>query len=235
MAEKNRYPQIPSTVWWGLRALLQRTPNATVDERLLGVSLDVQETAARAYITELKRVGLLSEDSKPTPLAHKWRIEDTYSEAVEQIISDVYPEGLRDLAPASSGDRQKAVSWFMREGLGQGAAGNKAATYLLIGAPKPMEAPTRSGGGKKGEDRETAGERPSARRERRAKIANAASERSDAKPSPELSRSPQPPKHTDLPPLNINVQIHIGSDADKAQIESIFIAMRKYLYDRPVD
>ena len=39
MADKTRYPQIPSTVWWGVRSILQRTPNATLDERLLGVDV----------------------------------------------------------------------------------------------------------------------------------------------------------------------------------------------------
>jgi hypothetical protein len=34
-------------------------------------------------------------------------------------------------------------------------------------------------------------------------------------------------------PLNINVQIHISAEATGAQIESIFSAMRRYLYDGP--
>ena len=74
MAEKNRYPQIPSTVWWGVRSIIQRTPNATIDERLLGVQLGVQEVAAKAYIGELRSVGILTDEYKVTPLAHKWRI-----------------------------------------------------------------------------------------------------------------------------------------------------------------
>ncbi len=57
MAEKIRFPQIPSTVWWGVRSILQKTPNVTVDERLLSVQLGVQEAAARAYVNELRSVG----------------------------------------------------------------------------------------------------------------------------------------------------------------------------------
>ncbi len=64
MAEKISYPQIPSTVWWGVRSILQRTPGATIDERLLGVQLGVQEAASRQYIAELKRVGILNDDNK---------------------------------------------------------------------------------------------------------------------------------------------------------------------------
>lgn len=77
MAEKDRYPQIPSTVWWGVRAIFQRSPNVTIDERLLAVQLKVQAAAARAYITELRAVGIINEDGKATPLALKWRLDET--------------------------------------------------------------------------------------------------------------------------------------------------------------
>lgn len=74
MADKVRFPQIPSTVWWGVRSLLHKTPNITVDERLLGVQLGVQEAAARQYINELKSVGLLTDEGKATPVAQKMAI-----------------------------------------------------------------------------------------------------------------------------------------------------------------
>jgi hypothetical protein len=128
MAEKNRFPQIPSTVWWGVRNLLQRTPNATIDERLLSVELKVQETAAKAYTNELKAVGILTDEGKATQIAQKWRIDETYPEAVENLVSSNYPEGLRHVAPPGAADRQKVISWFLKEGLGQGTATNKAAT-----------------------------------------------------------------------------------------------------------
>lgn len=81
MADKLSYPQIPATVWWGVRNIFQRTPNATISEKTLGVELSVQEVAARQYITKLRRVGILNEDSKATPLAQKWRHDDTYGAA----------------------------------------------------------------------------------------------------------------------------------------------------------
>jgi len=115
MADKARYPQIPSTVWWGVRGILNRTPNATVDERLLGIQLRVQDAAAKQYIVELKSVGILSEESRATPLALKWRLDATYVEAAEELIRSVYPEGLLAVAPLDSPDRQKVVEWFLRE------------------------------------------------------------------------------------------------------------------------
>lgn len=234
MAEKNRYPQIPSTVWWGVRAILQKTPSATVDERLLSVQLNVQEAAARAYVTELKGVGILTEDCKPTPLAHKWRLDDSYNEAVKQLIGTVYPEGLIHVAPPGEGDRQKIVSWFLREGLGQGAAGNKAATYLLLSSPTPNESPPRSGGKLgKGENakRITKPRNGQSSIDRPGTLTTEAARRPVRKSGDHADRSGS----YDAFPLNINVQIHISADAGAEQIESIFSAMRRYLYDAQIN
>jgi hypothetical protein len=144
MAEKSRYPQIPSTVWWGVRSILIKSPKTTIDERLLGIELKVQAAAAKQYITELVAVGILAEDKKATPLAEKWRLDATYKGAVSELIASVYPQSLRDVAPADGADRQKAVAWFLQEGLGEGSAKNKAATYFLLGTPDPNESPARS-------------------------------------------------------------------------------------------
>jgi hypothetical protein len=228
MADKVRYPQIPSTVWWGVRSILQRTPSATIDERLLGVQLGVQEAAARAYVGELRSVGILTEEGKATPLAQRWRLDDSYAEAVQALIPAVYPEGLIHVAPPGEGDRQKIVSWFQREGLGQGAAGNKAATYLLLGSATPNEAPTR-GAVKVSKDEGT----------KRSPSKAKASPTPQAKSTVSAVKDGDVPKpvhgnpKTEMMPLNVNVQIHIGADAGSEQIEAIFVAMRRYLYADP--
>lgn len=231
MAEKNRYPQIPSTVWWGLRSILQKTPNATIDERLLGVQLGVQEAAARQYVAELKAVNILTEDSKATTLAQKWRLDDSYPDAVQELIKTVYPEGLITVAPPGEGDRPKIVNWFLREGLGQGAAGNKAATYLLLGSPTPNEAPTRNGSRSAGEDsgkRAAGGKKVST-----SKPVTASQTTTSRQPATELEGKGDVNQqlHSGIMPLNINVQIHISADAGTDQIETIFKAMRRYLND----
>jgi hypothetical protein len=43
--------------------------------------------------------------------------------------------------------------------------------------------------------------------------------------------SPSNKKEERHMPLNINIQIHISADATSEQIENIFAAMKKYLYD----
>lgn len=224
MADKNRYPQIPSTVWWGLRSILQRTPTAKIDERFLGVQLGVQETAARAYINELRSVGLIDEEGRATNLAQEWRLDDTYQNAVGELVASNYPEGLIHVAPPGEADRQKVVSWFQREGLGSGAAGNKAATYLMISSPTPNDAAKVPA--KAGTDGAKAPKVPRevARAERAPKLA--------AKTLPtKAATGKQQRQGVDAMPLNINIQIHISADAGSEQIESIFQAMRRYLYD----
>lgn len=230
MADKVRYPQIPSTVWWGIRSILNRTPNVTLDERLLGVQLGVQEAAAKAYINELRHVGIITEECKATPLAQRWRLDDTYSEAVNELVEANYPEGLVHLAPPGDAERQKIVSWFQREGFGQGAAGNKAATYLLMSSPTPNEAPkagTKAAGGDS-----PARLRP-ARRQAGATESNGKREVDTPNDGGSGNNSSNLTRGMEAFPLNVNVQIHISADAGTEQIESIFQAMRRYLYDPP--
>ncbi|WGJ14774.1 hypothetical protein QEV83_00150 [Methylocapsa sp. D3K7] len=218
MADKLSYPQIPSTVWWGLRNVLQRSPSATIDERALGVELNVQETAARQYLSELKRVGILNDENKATPVAQKWRDDETYGEAVDEILRNAYPESLIQVAPRGAADRQKIISWFTREGLGSGTAGNKAATYLLISSDLPNEAPSRGSA------------RPQKVAGKGSQMAQAPA-RAAARSSSKGNEKRSPPPLSGLMPLNVNVQIHISAEATGEQIESIFAAMRRYLYD----
>src|SRR5690606_20829620 len=100
--------------------------------------LNVQATAAKSYLAELKRVGLLDDEGKPTEVAKNWRLDDTYRQASDQILRTAYPAELIDIAPPTETDRSKAVRWFMGAGdLGEGAARNKAATYFMIGSLEP--------------------------------------------------------------------------------------------------
>lgn len=219
MAEKQSFPQIPSTVWWGVRSLLQRSPNAPVSERTLGVHLNVQEAAAKQYIVELRRAGILDEEGKATALAQRWRHDETYAEAVNEILSQTYPESLIQVAPPGEADRQKVISWFTREGLGIGTAGNKAATYLLISSAEPNAPATKSGASPS-----TAPRKPTAR-STKTEVTKKSAE------SPTVSKPHGRAHSPEQMPLNVNVQIHIGADASSEQIESIFSAMRRYLYD----
>jgi len=221
MTEKQRFPQIPSTVWWGIRSILQKTPRATVDERMLGVQIGVQEAAARQYIVELKNVGILDENCRSTDLGSKWRLDQSYPEAVEELIKKNYPEGLIHLANPSEGDRQKVVAWFEREGPGRGAAGNKAATYLLLGSPTPNEAPAKA-------NSKPAKKTVSAKKKASSDSLSSGARESSVGPS-KVRQANGDRFDGNVMPLNVNVQIHISADAGVDQINAIFAAMRRYL------
>ena len=210
--EKKSFPQIPATVWWGLRERFKKSIPSAVTESLLVAELNVQATAARAYLGELKRLGLIDEDGKPLDVAKKWRMDETYREASDQLLRAAYPEELIDTAPPDGDDREKAVRWFMQVAdLGEGAARNKAGTYFMIGgAEPPDEAP---------KVRAQTADRP--------KRQSAAKSNDNGNGEGE---TPTPPagRMTAIP-LNVNVQIHISADASNDQIESIFANMKKYL------
>lgn len=219
MAEKN-YPQLPTTVWRGVREMLRKSPKRKLDEKILAVELSVQQTAAKAYQNQLVALGLLNNDGTPTALADKWRQEDQ-TEAINEILRGSYPQALLDLAPIGDLDRQKIVSWFMSEGLGTGTAGNKAATYIMIAqsvsgedAPAKTTATTRSKETTKKAERQQSGKRPIV-------------SKSDVGDGLRGSRDNQIGKQA-KPDLNINIQIHISADASSDQIDSIFSSMKRY-------
>lgn len=212
----------------GRSPILNKTPNATLDERFLAIQLNVQPAAAKQYITELISVGILNEEFKATPLAMKWRLDATYPVAVEELISKVYPQSLIDLAPPGEGDRQKAISWFLQEGLGQGTAGNKAATYLMLGSRVPNEAPARGNNGRTSVDES----KPSSRETKTSARTKSVREHASKVQHPPGGNNGENRSDNTSIPLNVNVQIHISADAGSDQIESIFSAMRRYLYDK---
>ena len=219
MATNNpSFPQLPSTVWKNAWSLLKRSPTRKLDDKTLAVELNVQQTAARQYQVELTRLGILNEDATPTALAGRWRQDGDDPQIIAEILQNAYPEDLLQLAPPDDLDRDKIIRWFMSQNLGEGAAKNKAATYIRIAsgisamdaAPSPPQAkrpaktaasatvkqtPTRQSGGSGG------------------KVTN---------PGTGERRKPE---------FNVNVQIHISADATTDQIDAIFAAMSRYFDD----
>ncbi len=215
------YPQLPTTVWRGVRQILKRTPKRKLDEAILAVELEVQQTAAKQYLRQFVILGLLGDDGTPTDLADRWRQDD--EGAISEILSNAYPKPLLDLAPPENLDRAKIIRWFTGQGLGTGAAGNKAATYMMIAQAAS------------GEDELTAAV-PSPRRRAPSSNSNdrATPKARSAPPrAQENAKSRQDVASTrqGLPDLNVNVQIHISADASSEQIDAIFSSMKRYFDD----
>lgn len=216
--EKVNYPQVPSTVWWGVRGILQNKPSATIDAKLLAISLGVQEAAASAYVKQLQNLKVLDADGKATATALKWRLDSDYADAARALLEMNYPDTLRDALPPVAENREKIVQWFMYDGLGKGAAGNKAATYLLIGSPSPN-----------GADIPSKTKPPKSKsQDTSKKVIPSSTPKPNNKAAPLLQPKADPAAAGI--PLNLNMQIHISADASNEQIEQVFKSMRKYLY-----
>lgn len=218
MAESTTFPQIPSSVWWGVRSLLIRKPSLRINATTLATELGVQPAAAKAYLRELINSGILDDDGKATQVALSWRTDEGYVAASETLLRNCYPEQLVELIDPIPENRSKVVNWFTHQGLGSGSAGNKAATYLLIGAKEPLDLTTQNNIPKKERS-----DRPSSIPAKAAKPGSV---------EPPTQKRAYPNRRAGIEPqLNINIQTHISAEATNEQINTIFAAMRQNLYE----
>lgn len=207
------YPQLPKGVWQGVWALLRKTPSRKMDEKALAAELGVQATAAKAYARELMKIGILDEEFRPTDLANRWRQNGKDSALIEEILEKSYPQDLRDLAPVGDIDRDKVIRWFISDGLGEGSAKNKAATYIML---------------TEGIDEESV----SSPAKSSPKQSKARGEKNRDIDPVKIKAKPDQRKPSDggdfKPELAVNIQIHISADASSDQIDAIFSSMAKY-------
>lgn len=231
MADVPSYPQIPSTVWTGVWRILHDSPSRRLDENSLAAELGVQKTAAKQYLKELARLGLFNNDGTTTDLAKSWRADGDDPKVIDAILEFVYPQELRELAPADRLDRDKIVRWFVGQGLGGGAAQNKAATYMRIASGVTSSAVKQT----EGSNGSKAKAAPTPRRTRRgapgsvdrsSQIGSAGHNGGDSDGNHDNGGRQRGP--TGRPELNVNVQIHISADSSAEQIDAIFSAMRRY-------
>ena len=220
---KINLPQLPSTVWWKLRSKFQQTVPQKITDSYLASVLSVEPSAAKAYLRELRGLGLVQEDGTPTERAFHWREDATYATACSEIIENAYPQELREVAPPPKPDKTAVVSWMKRAArLGEGAAKNKAATYLLIAQGDPderTEQPARSNKQSKDKAKATRPTRSPATSVKRAV---------EAESEPKKER-PERSNLTIQPAVNINIQIHISPESSAEQIEAIFRSMSMHL------
>lgn len=207
------YPQLARGVWLGVWAILRKTPSRKLDDRALAAELGVQPTAAKAYAKELMKVGILDDECRPTSLANRWRQDGRDTTIIQEILEGAYPQELRDLAPIGDTDREKVIRWFMNDGLGEGSAKNRAATYIMLSEGVDEEASSST-------------KLPSKPRP----AADPARKQGGGQPAPRTPTKDAPEKSGSgfTPELAVNVQIHISADASVDQIEAIFASMKKH-------
>jgi len=216
--EKKTYPRLPAKNWWTLRERFKQTAPARVDANYLQSVLDLTSAASAGNLMgPLRTLGLIDEKGAPTERALDWRHDETYSEVCEAIVADVYPDSLRSAFPNPAGASAAVATWFARNtGAGQGAATGMAALFILLSDGDPA---AKVNGAKPASGRAT--KAANATKTTKATKASA----STPKPAPE-----ETPRRKDAPSLNINVQVHISSDASPDQIDQIFKSMAEHLY-----
>jgi hypothetical protein len=216
LAGESIFPQIPSTVWRGVWSLLRKSPNRRLDDATLAIELNVQPAAAKQYVNELARLKILESDGAPTALAGRWRQDGDDKEIISEILQNAYPDALLQLAPIEDLNRDKIVRWFMNQNLGEGAAKNKAATYIRIASGvSAVDAPA---------------SRDPSIRPAQAAAGQSSSSRRTANTSPAGNPTAKnvPPSGQKSPELHVNVQVHISADASSEQIDAIFSSMKRY-------
>lgn len=217
------YPTISEKAWWIIRdkfkASLPSSVSPTYVKSLLSMASD--SSANSNVITPMKRLGLIDEENKPTELANRWRIDDTYGKACETMLKSVYPTELLDLFPDEAIDKNSARTWFMSKGVGQAAADKMIALFVLLKQGKVKD--------------------------KKAKSPQIAKKSTSLKENKNLSRARAetvvPAEHcvaestisdtapiSNRPNLHIDLQIHISPESTPEQIECIFASMAKHLY-----
>ena len=147
----DKAPVVNGAVWWALRRQFKRSLPAAAGVGYLSTVLSLQHGPATQVLRNLKLLGLIDEDDRPTELANRWRDNDGYAAACAEILEAAYPEELREAVPGPDPDAGAAARWFQQSRrLGEGAAGNAARTYFLIAAadlsrePDPADATKRA-------------------------------------------------------------------------------------------
>jgi hypothetical protein len=233
-ADENKtraFPILPASAWWGLRSRWQSSLPGKVDAQYVETVLGVGEKSAKNIVPQVRTLGLIDEDGKPTPLANEWRTDDGYPDACKQIVETVYPSALRDAVPPDDKlDKDAAGRWFVRERkVGEAAGRQMAALYALIAEANP----------KGGENqRAPRSDRSAATADRKPRTQGAGGRQTRTTGKVEQQQQPPPPPpppdngRSTTPSLHIDVNVHIASDATPEQIDAIFASMSKHLYQQ---
>jgi len=211
-ATRKSYPKIPAKNWWTLRDRFIKSMPSKVDADYLQSVLGLSTAASAANVVgPLRAVGLTDESGAPTDRALDWRVDATYGDVCEAIVSEVYPDSLRSAFPDPSADTEGVIAWFSRNtGSGRSAATAMASFFGLLCEADPARRPSNGA--------VTAKKAAAAPRKR------AAGRKSATEDGGETGR-----RRTE-PELNINLQIHIDSSASAEQIDQIFKSMAEHLY-----
>ena len=224
MAEPKRtFPMLPVAHWWALRKKFKQSIPGVISDSYLATVRNMGVNSARANVLPyLKTMGIIDEDGKTKERARLWRDDGHYPEVCEAILKDVYPEDLLSAVPDPKANREMAQRWFANHtGAGENACRKMASLYTVLVEADPASAP------------EPKASPP--------KPAKKTPKKTSLEQKQKADRSSGSPAETPVakntasatgPEININLQIHISADASPDQIEQIFAAMAKHIYQK---
>lgn len=229
MADEMKYfPNIPVMHWNKLRTQFKKSIPGTISSNYLATVLDMTETSAKANILpSLRQIGLIDNEGKTNQeTAKKFRDDELYPKFCEEIIHKIYPQGLRDAFPDKEVNREKIKKWFMNHtNVGDSAASRIVSFYVALVEADPNPQVSNS-------------VKTNVSKPKLAKQSLKPTPQKDTKVSLDSHSNDTPPKNNRTnsgPDLNINIQIHISSDASADQIKSIFENMAKYVYKNQIN
>lgn len=202
--------------------------------------------SARNLVRPFKRIGIFTDDGKPTSRYWDWMDDSKYPEACQRIIHDIYPETVaHTFTVADDDERVRLGKWFERNlDVLPKVAGQYASFYMLLlsgdlsrqdeaAVSKPPRAPRTTSGQAK--DTRSRSNGAKAQASTSATAETRTSDTTNAANGHESEHHYDAPKRVVRgiePSLNINVQIHIPAEASPDQIDQIFKSMAKHLYQR---
>lgn len=216
-------PVLSASVWWAVRDRFKQAVPTTVTASYLGSILNQKESSVVHVNRNLRLLGLLDEEGRPTDRAYDWRMDQSYGDACRAMWEAAYPTELRELAPAPDPDYETVKNWFVRATkAGEGTAKNRAQTYMLVASgdlSKRLEPKPR---GTSSEATTTASQRK-----------KPAAPQQKSSPEGMTRRKPATDENSvDMltPRLQIAVQVNIDPALTPDQIDQVFRSMAAHLY-----
>ena len=215
--KRKTFPMLPAVHWWSLRKKFQREIPKTLTDLYLSKLLKTKPESVKVNVLPyLKAIGFIDEQGLVQDRVQAWIDNDRYGEVCTVIMEDLYPEDLRNAVADPRGNRAAIEAWFREKtGAGSSAVKRMASFYTLLAEADPSKG-KKGRTGKAGASRKTRPPRPKPVKKEKA-----------AKPK----KAPRPPS-PELVPVNVNIQVHIPSNASKEQIQEIFRNMNKYFHGK---
>ena len=211
---------LPVAHWWSLREKFKHSIPGIVTANYLATVLNMKvQSANDNVLIPLKTLGLVDNEGKTQELSKRWRDDEQYPEVCKEIREAIYPNEIRTAFPSPNEDRESVERWFANDtGKGITAVRRMVPIYLTISEADVSKKPEKKGKNKKSATR------------------SSSAKKSEEPSKPEKSATIKQPASkihsvTDkLPSININLEIHISSDASPDQIDKIFQSIAKHIY-----